>query len=210
MTPATNEHSASNDDLHEIAALWRFLHDLFRSPSPEQWAWLHEPSVQAAWSTLSGQADETISTILPLPAEFSEFEQSYIAIFDVGIPEPLCPLIESYWNKRDPVPRVLHENMLFYKHFGLELRSSANETADHLRHQLEFMHYVYGFEARHPELTEQCRLARTDFLSRHLGYWVPMAVRKLKEFEADSWFTHWFSLLNACCEAEMNTEPVSP
>lgn len=203
---ATFDNEMWRPELRSRAALWWFLHDLFRPPSPKQWAWLLNPPAQSAWASLSRVRAEGIPGQLPLPETLPEYEQSYIATFDVGVPEPPCPLIESHWNKRDPVPRVLHENLLFYKHFGLELRDSANEMADHLRHQLEFMQYLCHLEEERPGSEQQIQQARAEFLRRHLGYWVPMAARKLNEVAPGEWPSHWMNLLHACCEAEVGIE----
>ncbi|MFH0794201.1 MAG: molecular chaperone TorD family protein [bacterium] len=191
-----------SDKLLEAAARWTFFHDLLRPPGKEQWAWLREPRVQTAWALLA--AEVGLPETLPLPICFEAFEQEYLNAFEVGAPEPLCPLIESHWNKRDPVPRILHENILFYKQFGLELKSTSNETADHLRHQLGFLAYLCRREADAlaiPEsaaTAEQFAAARHDFLTRHTAYWLPLAAARINREAPDSWAACWLSLLSEC------------
>jgi len=141
---------------------------------------------------------------LPLPVSYEEYAEDYISTFEVGLPAPPCPLIESHWNKRDPVPKVLHENMLFYKQFGLELRSSSNETADHLRHQLEFMHHLCRTEAEaiatgQVEYVDQYARARTDYTNRHLRFWIPLAHAAIDAIKPELWCTKWMDLLSRCC-----------
>ncbi len=199
MTPVVQDENMRLDSLQEEAALWRFLHDLFRSPSPKQWNWLHDRRTQEAWMLLGREMGVTVPEPLPFPSSLLEYEQEYIAFFEVGIPEPPCPLLESHWNKRDPLTKILHENMLFYKQFGLQLRSSAYETADHLRHQLEFMRYLCVMEIKHVPLAEQIALAREEYRIRHLLSWIPRAAFHLESVAPDSWAAHWMSLLSACC-----------
>lgn len=202
MTPVILDENTQTGQLQEEAALWKFMHDLFRSPAIEQWNWLYEDRTQKAWALLVQNTGAQVPETLPFPSSPLEYEQDYIAFFEVGVPEPPCPLLESHWNKRDPLTKVLHENMLFYKQFGLQLRSSGHETADHLRHQLEFMRYLCGMEIKHGPLAEQIALARQEYRIRHLSSWIPRAALHLESAAPGSWAAQWMSLLAACCEPE--------
>ena len=193
--------------LLEQAAAWKFLHDLFRQPGEGQWRWLNEHAVREAWGILSLAWDCQCPEALPLPADPDEYEHVYLAAFEVGTPQPPCPLIESHWNKHDTVARVLRENILFYRQFGLQLRSSANETADHLRHQLEFLHHLCRLEAdclsrpdRQSEASQAAR-GRDEYLQRRVGSWVTVAARSLAEAAPDTWPSHWMNLLSASCSS---------
>lgn len=202
---AHREFETTPEILLELAATWKYLHDLLRGPSTEQWRWLKSEPVQAAWLVLAPWTGLDGCTALPLPNSYESYAGDYVAAFEVGLPEPPCPLIESHWNKRDPVPKVLHENMLFYKQFGLELRSSSNETADHLRHQLEFVHHLYRMEREavtdsRMEHADQCARARIDYLNRHLGFWVPRAYVALDKNMPGSWCAQWMLLLSRFCQ----------
>jgi TorA maturation chaperone TorD len=195
-TAAGGRH-AREDVLRAMAASFHYLHGLFRAPGTEQWAWLNSAECGAFWRALGEHLDIADASEDPgLPADSGEYESQYIAAFEAGTPHAPLPLIESHHNRRDPVPRVLHENVLFYQAFGLRLRSSANETADHLRHQLEFVAHLFGLEAEaeaargdagapvcpgtlSPENQnrDQIRRARREYLERHLSIWVPQAAR---------------------------------
>jgi len=198
MTAALSEprHTA-----REAAAAWQFLHDLFRTPSPTQWSWLHEDSVKAAWGMLSEACGLQPSDILPLELTFREYEQTFLATFEVGFPVATCPLIETHWNKRGPVTGTLHENILFYKQFGLQIRSEGRESGDHVLFQTEFMHYLHTLEdeslsdpARHEDAS-QIRQAERDFLERHLAHWVPLAARHIESSMPQTWPARWMRLL---------------
>ena len=191
----------------EEALRWVFFHDLFRDPTPEQWEWLRSEAVQQAWAVLVDEYCGDIPKKMPLPDSQEQFHEEFIAAFEVGAPAPPCPLIESHWNKRDSTPRILHENMLFYRRFGLELRSSANETADHLRHQLEFVHHLYVLADRYDEdsQTSQIGMAKHDFIERHLSSWIPSAAAAFGEECPDWWASDWMTLLAAFISNQIQT-----
>ena len=176
MMPAVDRRVWTYADL---AVAFRFAHDLFKQPTAEQYAWLRSDECDRMWRALA-EACGNLPLRLPLPENLATLESQYIATYDVGEPTPLVPLLESHYNHRDPVPRILHENILFYRRFGLELRSSANETADHLRHQLEFVAYVCELatlsnDRAAPDVQSQIELALGDYVSRHLLSWLPQA-----------------------------------
>jgi len=186
----------------EEAALWGFLHDLFRPPSTEQWNWLREEPARSAWAVLAGNLKCDVVPALPVPETQAVFEQDYLAAFDVGLPHPPCPLIESHWNHSESVPKVLHENTLFYHHFGLKMSASTFETADHLRFQLDFLRYLAllfaeALEKDQPDEAAQIEQARADYLERHLG-WIPEAAQTCREQLSKRWPAQWMTLLSAC------------
>ncbi len=156
------------------AAAFFFAHDLFRNPGPEQWAFLQDPVTERIWTALASPFGFAES--MGLPENPENYESEFIEAFEVGSPHPPVPLIESHYNKRDPAPRILHENVLFYSAFGLRLRSAGHETADHLRHQLEFVGYLYKLEST--AFDHQIRHARHDFLERRLLSWLPAAAER--------------------------------
>jgi len=200
-------------ELLEQAAAWQFLHHLFRLPSQTQWSWLRARATRDAWRLLAAGCEAPDAPpALRLRRSYVDFEQDFLSAFEVGAPNPPCPLIESYWNRRDPAPKVLHENMLFYKRFGLELRSSANETADHLRHQLEFLQYLCLMQARaltdgSEAIAAQTAWARAEYLERHVTSWVPRAAEKLGRLAPRSWPTTWMRLLSSCVAEQAGACP---
>ena len=131
-------------------------------------------------------------------AEFESYEQyeaSYIALFDVGVPEPPVPLLESYYHKAIPAQQTVLENSDFFGVLGLRPSTSALPP-DHLVTQLEFLAAArYLQENCNPELDLQNleRLER-DFLERHLLSWIPAALAKLEELNPP-FFPACFALL---------------
>lgn len=200
-------HAAAPADTSRLlgeAAMWGFLHDLFRLPARAQWAWLCAERTHIGWRLLAKETGGCVPDTLPLAAGPAEYEEQYLAAFVVGMPEPLCPLIESHWNRRENVSRVLLENLLFYRQFGLSLRSSAKEAADYLLHQLEFLRYLalLGSDAavrKDEDLAAQIALARTEYLARHPAAWIPVAADALEQKQPGTWPAWWMRLLALCC-----------
>lgn len=189
------------DAAREAAAAWRFLHDLFRPPSPAQWTWLRSAPTLSAWNMLAETCGLDLPEILPNALAFRKYEETFVAAFDVGFPVAACPLIETHWNRREPVTSVLHENVLFYKQFGLMIRTEGEESPDHVLPQTEFMCYLHTLEeqalrapAREDQVA-QIRQAEKDFLERHLAYWTPLAARRIEESIADTWPARWVRIL---------------
>lgn len=164
----------------DMAAAFAFAHALFRKPSPDQHAWLLSPECQEMWNEIAGCTEGALSR-LEVPEGYDDYCERFIATFDVGTPAPPVPLIESHYNKREPIPKILHENILFYRQFGLQLRDSSLESADHLRHQLEFVQHLLEYHARLTETgafadAKQVARALCDYANRHLRSWLPEAV----------------------------------
>ena len=101
--------------------------------------------------------------------------------------------------RAEPVPQILHENVLFYRQFGLELKSAQGETADHLRHQLEFLAHLCTSEANaaDDESAEQISRGRSDFLDRRVRPWIAIAAEAAGEVFPDAWPSQWMALLAA-------------
>lgn len=200
------DESILNDSLP-----FAFLHNLFRYPTSAQWEWITQTDVRTALGVLFQQYGITNGQDANLyPASYEEYEESYIRLFEVGAPCPDCPLIESHWNKKDPTPKVLHENILFYKAFGLRMKKEAEETSDHLRFQLEFYRHLITLAAETADSPEradhyqQIMQARRDYLQRHLVNWVPLAVEKVIETAPETCFANWMRLLSACIADQFN------
>jgi len=65
-----------------------------------------------------------------VPGTLQELRSLYIDLFEAGLPQPRCPLLESAWLLNRPAGDVVLENKLFYRNFGLEIHSQA--APDHL------------------------------------------------------------------------------
>jgi DMSO reductase family type II enzyme chaperone len=166
--------------------LYRFFAMVFAPPAHECFNFLAQPAVPVALSELWKR--------LECGGEFPGFEwfrgyelyeSAYIALFDVGVPEPPVPLFESAHDKSHPAQEITLENTYFYEVLGL--KSAPNRTApDCLVTQLEFLAALrYTCENTSDEVTAvSLARAEAEFLARHLLNWVPVAKSKLDKTRA--------------------------
>ena len=113
-------------------------------------------------------------------ANYEEYESAYIALFDVGIPEPPVPLFESAHDKTHPAPEIALENTYFYEVLGLK-SDPSRAVPDYLVTQLEFLAALRYTRENTCEQETSLSVARaeTEFLERHLLNWVPTLRTKL-------------------------------
>jgi DMSO reductase family type II enzyme chaperone len=167
------------DLLHELAetrlAVYGFLRAALNKPTPAQHAWMQQPDFQRALESLCDQFGVPSSGDDAVPAAYADFESRYIACFEVGLPAPPVALQASHYNRREPVPAVIHEHILFYKRFGLHVPDGDSESADHLLHELAFLLHLDQLLLTGKMAADSLVLARRDFLDRHLSRWVPRA-----------------------------------
>lgn len=114
----------------------------------------------------------------------------YTRLFDVGASGPPCPLYGGlYAGDR---MKTMEEAVRFYNHFGLTLSEAQRELPDHVSTQLEFMHYLSFREAEALHTGADpgsFRRAQRDFVSRHLGAWIPELCKRLERENAPAYFT---------------------
>jgi len=128
------------------------------------------------------------------PPTLEAAQAVYIDLFEAGLPQPRCPLLESAYLLNRPAGEVVLENKLFYQHFGLEIDPRA--APDHLLTQLEFLAWLdHCIEAGNPD-RESCIRARSEFLRRHVVHWVGQAAR-LAESAGGSCYAHLLQALAA-------------
>ncbi len=177
--------------LREEEATWRLFHHLFRPPSPEQWAWLSLETVQDACALLAERCGSEPAEVAT-PLDYDHYHEEFLATFDVGMPHPPCPLLESHWNRQESPGLVRQRNMQFFEQFGLDLRSADGSPPDHLRHQLELLQYLCQLEvARRTHGMDgevaQIARAREEYLRLHLLSWVPAAAEELSRRLSHLW-----------------------
>jgi DMSO reductase family type II enzyme chaperone len=176
--------------------LYRFFAYVLGFPSQDRFSLLSlaEPRevLKTLWVELGCQGEA------PRPATFESFEDyeaAYIALFDVGVPEPPVPLLESSYHKAVPAQHTVLENADYFEVLGL--RPATSVTApDHLITQLEFLasaRYLQETCSGKSELQNLRRLEQ-DFLERHLLSWIPSALAKLQNLKPPI-FPVFFALL---------------
>jgi len=177
--------------------LYRFFAIVFAPPTRQCFDLLAQPGFP--------QALRNLWTLLGCDREFpgfewfasyEEYESAYIALFDVGIPEPPVPLLESAHDKSHPAQEIALENTYFYDVLGLK-SDPSRAVPDYLVTQLEFLaalHYTCEHSSDKSAAVSLAR-AETEFLERHMLNWIPNARAKLNRINAPG-----FSLLMTMLE----------
>ena len=161
--------------------LYRLFAFVFGAPSAERFAWLQRPELPAwlaeLWDALGcAGAFPGVTTF----TDYGDYESTYLALFEVGLPAPPVPLQESAHEDSNPAPQTMLENISFYDVFGLRV-DPTRYAPDHLVTQLQFLSAVRFARENTPDADNRARLAHLerDFLERHLLNWVSVVQRKL-------------------------------
>lgn len=163
--------------------LYRFFAFAFSPPNEERHLWFSHPGVPdalaALWRRLQCEGEFPGFEWFP---NYREYEAAYIALFDVGVPEPPVPLFESAHDKGRPAQELVLENTYFYDVIGLRANPAVS-TPDHLVTQLEFLSAVTFAREQAATETQTHDLSRLerDFLERHLLSWTSAAHEKLRD-----------------------------
>jgi DMSO reductase family type II enzyme chaperone len=193
--------------------LYRFFALVFSSPSRERFDTLAQPVLKDAltelWQRLGCAEDFPQFDWFK---KYEEYEATYIALFDVGIPEPPVPLFESAHDKTRPAQDIALENTWFYGVLDLKW-DSRSAVPDYLITQLEFLAAVrYTLEnAQDAAATRNLAQLETDFLRRHMLNWLPTAAAKLNRVSPAA-FGPFMSLLAVFLQSrleEVNTAGLS-
>jgi DMSO reductase family type II enzyme chaperone len=161
--------------------LYRFFALVFAPPTHECFNFLAQPDVPAAlrdlWKCLECEGEFPVFEWF---TSYELYESAYIALFDVGMPEPPVPLFESAHDKSHPTQEIALENTYFYEVLGLK-SDPSRAVPDYLVTQLEYLAALrYTCENASEEATAVSLAgAETDFLERHLLNWLPVAKIKL-------------------------------
>ena len=182
---APDENAVSSIDWQQND-LYRFFAVVFAPPTRECFDLLSQPGLPEAlrnlWKQLRCEGEypgfEWFAT-------YEQYESTYIALFDVGIPEPRVPLFESAHDKTHPAQEIALENTYFYEVLGLK-SDPGRAVPDYLVTQLEFLAALrYTCEHTWEEGTAvSLARAEIEFLERHLLNWVPTAKVKLDRINA--------------------------
>lgn len=151
----------------------------------------HADAIAGEWTGLVRHVRKSMEVL-----SFSEFEAQFVRTFEVGAPQPPCPLYEGFnTNAAAPRNRVMLELSEFYGQFGLALskEEGRREMPDHICCELEFLHFLTFKEnqAREDEAAELLQgyvLAQRDFLRRHLASWTPLLAQRVKTVAAATAF----------------------
>lgn len=186
MAASTQEHNAAALLDWRQTDLYRFFALVFAAPNRECFDFLSQPLARTAvrdlWKLLQCEGEFPGFEWFP---SYELYESAYIALFDVGLPEPPVPLFESAHDKSHPAQDIALENTYFYDVLGLKADSSRG-VPDYLVTQLEFLAALRYTREHTADSNNAVSLARAEaeFLQRHLLNWVPNAELKLRQIGA--------------------------
>jgi TorA maturation chaperone TorD len=163
--------------------LYRVFAACFGHPSIERFAWL---SGTACHALLNNLDERHIRRRAALDTgqfrDYSSYESTYIALFEVGVPAPPVPLSESANSHRQVPQEIVLECVNFYDVLGLRPSGSVFPT-DHLVTQLEFLAAVRYLREQANDSNNELSLSRLEreFIQRHLLNWLPGVLEKLEK-----------------------------
>jgi len=168
------------------STVYRLLLLTLDKPSPEQHRQLRDPSFRTSLALLCDQFGLPMPDGELVPDSYGDFESRYLATFEVGLPEAPVVLLASHHIRHEPAPRVVHEHILFYRHFDARPHEETGEAPDHLLNELRFLIHLDGLRECSSSSVESLDRARRDFLDRQLLRWIPQAADlAAKEIEAE-------------------------
>lgn len=182
---ASEEKTITSVDWQQ-SDLYRFFALIFAPPTRQCFDLLSQPGMANAlrnlWEQLGSEDEYPVFVWF---ATYEQYESTYIALFDVGIPEPPVPLFESAHDKSHPAQEIALENTYFYEVLGLK-SDPGRAVPDYLVAQLEFLAALRYTREHTSEESTAVSLARaeTEFLERHLLNWLPVAKAKLTRTDA--------------------------
>jgi len=180
LTIVPDEKAVTSIDWQQTD-LYRFFAFVFAPPTRECFDLLSQPGLPEAlrnlWKQLKCEGEYPLFEWF---AGYEQYESTYIALFDVGTPEPPVPLFESAHDKTHPAQEIALENTYFYELLGLK-SDPSRAVPDYLVSQLEFLAALRYTREHTSEESTAVSLARaeTEFLERHLLNWLPIAKAKL-------------------------------
>ena len=186
--------------------LFRVFAFCFSHPTRECFAWLSGNDSRALWKHLKRRFRIGAKlTTADRFTDFSAYEATYIALFEVGVPGPPVPLLESAHSNRSVPQEIVLDCVNFYDVLGLRPSGSVFPT-DHLVTQLEFLAAVgYLREGESdPEKAESLRRLELDFFERHLLNWLPVVQEKIDKL-GPPLFPTLIRLLTAYLKEESRT-----
>jgi DMSO reductase family type II enzyme chaperone len=184
-------------------AVYRLLLCALGRPTADQHAWMRGAEFRGLVEGLC----ETFGVAWPagdwVPEDLTDQESRYLACFEVGLPEPPVVLLASRHNHREPAPRIIHEHILIYRCFGVQVPADSLEPADHLLNQLGFLLWLDELLLA-GTLDPVCVLrARRDFLKRHVVGWVPRAAEAARRNHLPGVYCALLTLLAAALAQDL-------
>jgi DMSO reductase family type II enzyme chaperone len=127
---------------------------------------------------------------------YADIQSEYVRVFSHTLGEECPPYETQYGDTKVGEAQIFMQSQElgditgFYRAFGLDVSDQVKERFDHITIELEFMAFLahkeaYALASNGEEQAEICREAQRKFLNDHLGRWVPLFTKRLKEKAKD-------------------------
>ncbi|MBA3876950.1 MAG: hypothetical protein C0498_08440 [Anaerolinea sp.] len=168
--------------------LYRFIAAGLLPPDQERIVALASAIAVLETSVIHGFAFATwwhpLAAVLDEPPSIDVLEADYVRLFEAGVREPPCPLVESAYL---PLPRgpgaFLVDLDREYRRLGLAANPLISLPVDHAVLQLEGMAALCAREAEATDRGDDAEAKRVlgdeeRFLKRHLARWFPVMAHR--------------------------------
>lgn len=188
------------------SAAYGLLGGALRYPERELLGTLNEPARWTCWPAALGHCyAELADSLMPVRgrltqlslnsphggADLGQLQEVFVRLFGHTV-RGTCPPYELEYGRSHIHLQAaeLADIAGFYAAFGMELAAGANERADHVAVECEFMSVLAAKEAHaiatgDTEGLEVLRGAQRSFLRDHLGRWLPAFARRISEADGD-------------------------
>lgn len=200
------------DEAAYRAAVYGMFAKALRPPVEEDEAWVHGDLLVAL-----GELRELLGSDSSAPLDPGAIEprqREFTRLFEAH-GAMAAPPFETEYIKDWPQQSLIQASILadvqgFYKAFGLEISVSSTERCDHIRLELEFLHFLgvketIALDRQEEEHWEIVRDAQKKFLEDHVQRWPVKFLQRLKESKALSFYVEIAELLALWIEEDMKT-----
>jgi len=200
---SNQERDDSIDAAYCRATLYSALALGFRPPTEANLSRIVEPKNTAALTNAAAILDANKRANLVAAIETvadagriggPTIESSYRMLFGHTARGAVTPYETEYGNEAlFQQPQELGDLTGFYRAFGLIVKGSEHERADHISCECEFLAFLaikeaYASEHRDSAMLEETIKAKKLFLRDHLGRFLPTFVRQLSREEAAGFY----------------------
>ena len=203
--PISTKTLSDTQQLLARGAIYRALSILLRHPSfMNDKAFLEEEMIawQQAFEILEISNKEKLEKLMGLivcrlkKISRKEWVYQYESNFGHTV-QSLVPSYELEYGEEHShrQPQQLGDIAAFYQAFGLKSSGQIHERVDHVAVECEFMQYLifkelYALQHNNNENILICQQAAVNFLSNHLGHWLPSFAFRLAKASGEDLFKY--------------------
>lgn len=201
MTGISSEACRTPISAQARGAAYGLIAQGFSYPTHELIELLCDPARWSSWPEELGKLNDAAAGQLDALRGFladsgalSALEESYNDVFGHAV-RGKCPPYELEYARGEIVQLAssLADIAGFYAAFGMEIRADADDRADHLTVEAEFMSVLcakekLAIEEGHAEHLDITTSAQRDFLQEHLARWLPAFAYRVQQARPQTFY----------------------